>query len=312
MPISETSDEFRSYAHQRGRRRPGRRHLWHRGQGRLVGSTVVEARKSQAALHAAQTSLAHASRVATLAELSATIAHEVKQPLAAIVMTAETSLRWLSRDEPNIAKVEQLMRHVVSAARRASDIVQHIRSMATKHEPELTPIDLSEVVDEALLLIRHEIESKSIDLSVKLGVGLPFALADRIQLQQVIVNLLVNSIHAVTQVEGSMRRISLEAGADKDDAVFFSIRDSGPGIPDENLDRVFESFFTTKKDGMGIGLAICQSVITTHGGSIAVSNHPEGGAQFRFTLPAMHPAPLDDAAKMLRQVRLAGQTPIEH
>jgi signal transduction histidine kinase len=158
--------------------------------------------------------------------------------------------------------------------------------MATKHEPELIPIDLSEVVEEALLSLRHEVGSKSIDLSVCLGVGLPFVLGDRIQLQQVIVNLLVNSIHAVTQIEGPRRRIELETGADRDDEVSFSIRDSGPGIEDENLERVFESFFTTKEGGMGMGLAICQSIITQHGGNIAVSNHSEGGAQFRFTLPA--------------------------
>ena len=226
--------------------------------------------------------------MATLAELSATIAHEVSQPLAAIVTRAEAGLRWLSREELNTAKVEQLIRHIKSEARRASDIVQRIRRMATRHEPELIPIDLGEVVEETLPFIRHEVESKSIDLSAKLGADLPIV-GDRIQLQQVIVNLLVNSIQAVTQVEGSMRRIDVEAGAE-DGAVSFSIRDSGPGIAGENLDRVFEGFFTTKEGGMGIGLAVCRSIITAHGGRIAVSNHPEGGAQFRFTLPAVrHP-----------------------
>jgi two-component system, LuxR family, sensor kinase FixL len=251
-------------------------------------SRIAETGKSQVASDAVQAALAHAGRVATLAELSATIAHEVNQPLAAIAMRAETGLRWLSRDEPNIAKVEQLMRDIASDARRASDIVQRIRGMATKREPEPTPLDLSEVVEEAVLFIRHEVESRSIDLSVKLGVGLPIVLGDRIQLQQVIVNLLVNSFHAITPVEGSRRRIDLETGADQDDAVSFSIRDRGPGIAVENLDRVFESFFTTKEGGMGMGLAICQSIITAHGGRIAVSNHSEGGAQFRLTLPVMH------------------------
>jgi C4-dicarboxylate-specific signal transduction histidine kinase len=267
MPSSIAPDEHRPYAHQRSR--------------------IAEAGKPQVASNAAHVALAHAGRVATLAELSATIAHEVNQPLAAIAMRAETGLRWLSRDEPNMAKVERLMKDIVSDARRASEIVQRIRGMATKHEPELIPIDLSDVVEEALLFIRHEVESKSIDLSVKLGVGLPIVLGDRIQLQQVIVNLLVNSFHAISQVEGSSRRINLETGADQDDAVFFSIRDSGPGIAVENLDRVFESFFTTKEGGMGMGLAICQSIITAHGGRIAVSNHSEGGAQFRLTLPGM-------------------------
>ena len=207
---------------------------------------------------------------------SATIAHEVNQPLAAIAMRAETGLRWLSRDQPNMAKVEQLMRDIVSDARRASDIVQRIRRMATRHEPELIPLDLSDVVEEALLFVRHEVRSRSINLSVSLGVGLPIVLGDRIQLQQVIVNLLVNSIHAVMQVDGSRRLIDLETGVDEDDAVSFSIRDSGPGIADENLGRVFERFFTTREGGMGMGLAICQSIITAHGGSIAVSKSRRG------------------------------------
>jgi C4-dicarboxylate-specific signal transduction histidine kinase len=231
--------------------------------------------------------LAHTSHAASLAEFSATIAHEVNQPLAAIAMRAETGLRWLSRDRPNMAKVEQLMRRIVSDARRASDIVQRIRRMATRHEPELSPLDLSEVVEEALLFVRHEVRSRSINLSVSLGVGLPIVMGDRIQLQQVIVNLLVNSIHAVMQVEGSRRLIELETGVDRDDAVSFSIRDSGPGIANEDLDRVFERFFTTREGGMGMGLAICQSIVTAHGGSIAVSNHGPGGAHFRFTLPTL-------------------------
>jgi two-component system sensor kinase FixL len=265
MPGSIAPDEPRPYAHQRSR--------------------IAELGKSHVALDAAQSALAHTSHVASLAELSATIAHEVNQPLAAIAMRAETGLRWLSRDQPNMAKVEQLMRDIASEARRACDIVQRIHGMATRHAPELTPLDLSEVVEEALLFVRHEVRSRSINLSVSRGVGLPIILGDRIQLQQVIVNLLVNSIHAIMRVEGSRRLIDLETGVDKDDVVSFSIRDSGPGIANENLDRVFESFFTTREGGMGMGLAICQSIIAAHGGSIAVSNHGAGGAHFRFTLP---------------------------
>ena len=267
MPGSIAPDEPRPYTHQRCK--------------------IAEPEKPQVASEAAQSALAHTSHAASLAELSATIAHEVNQPLAAIAMRAETGLRWLSHDQPNMAKVEQLMRDIVSDARRASDIVQRIRRMATRHEPELIPLDLSDVVEEALLFVRHEVRSRSINLSVSLGVGLPIVLGDRIQLQQVIVNLLVNSIHAVMQVDGSRRLIDLETGVDEDDAVSFSIRDSGPGIADENLGRVFERFFTTREGGMGMGLAICQSIITAHGGSIAVSNHGVGGAHFRFTLPAV-------------------------
>jgi C4-dicarboxylate-specific signal transduction histidine kinase len=243
-----------------------------------------------AALRSAQTALADASRMATLAEMSATIAHEVNQPLAAIVLGAEAGLRWLSHDAPDVAKVEQLLRRIVSNARRASDIVQRIRDMATRHEPDLVPLDLNDVVEEALLFVREELESRSVRLVVKLDAGLPVVLGDRIQLQQVIVNLIVNSAQAMAQSPCSLRRITLGTRIDGDGVAGFSIHDSGPGIPDENLDRVFESFFTTKEGGMGIGLAICRSIIVAHGGSIAVSNHPRGGAQFRFTIPATRPA----------------------
>jgi signal transduction histidine kinase len=259
------------------------------GEEEIVGALmdVTESREAQAALQAAQSALAHAGRVATLAEIGATIAHEVNQPLAAIVASAEAGVRWLSRDVPNIAKVGQLTKQIASDARRASDIVHRIRAMATKHAPERVPVDLNEVVGEAVLFARHELESKSINLSVKLNAELPIVLGDRIQLQQVIVNLLVNSIQAITQSEAPMRGINLGTRADSD-AISFWIRDSGPGIAEEDLEHIFESFFTTKKGGMGIGLAICQSIITGHGGNISVSNHPEGGAHFRFTLPSMH------------------------
>ena len=288
MANSEAPDEPRPYAHR------GRPVLFELIDGQAQPEVLPAFRDqfahgsdSRAALHAAQTALAHASRVATLAEMSATIAHEVNQPLAAIVMGAEAGLRRLSHGDLDTAKVEQLLRRIVSNARRASDIVQRIRNMATKHEPELSSLDLNEVVEEALLFVREELDARSIKLSVKLDDGLPVVLGDRVQLQQVIVNLLVNSAQAVAQVLRPLRRITLSTRTDENGAVGFSIQDSGPGIPDENLDRVFESFFTTKEGGMGIGLAICRSVIVAHGGRITVSNHSGGGAQFQFTIPAL-------------------------
>lgn len=295
MPNSEAPDTVRSYAHRTYPIVQLDRSFLELMDDR-VRSEELPAFKEQfaharsdggAAVHAAQAALAQASRMATLAEMSATIAHEVNQPLAAIVMGAETSLRWLSRDEPDMAKVEQLLRRIVSSARRASDMVQRIRNMATKHAPELNPVDLNEIVEEAVQFVRSELEAKSINLSVVPGAGLPAVLGDRIQLQQVIVNLLVNSMQAVAQADArKKRRIALEVGAGEADAVSFTIRDNGGGIPAENIDRVFESFFTTKDDGMGIGLAICRSIIAAHGGSISVSNVPGGGAQFQFILPA--------------------------
>jgi len=239
---------------------------------------------TEAQLRQLQADYSRAARISMLGELATSIAHEVNQPLAAIVTNAETSQRWLARDEPNLAKVAQLTTRIAESARRASEIVQRIRGMAARREPERAAVDLNEIVDEALMFVRHEIESRSIALSTDFGSGLPRVLGDRVQLQQVIVNLLVNAVQA--QNGGADGWISLATSA-ANGAVEFAIRDAGPGIVDEDLDRIFGSFFTTKDDGIGIGLALCQSIIVALGGTIIASNHPEGGALFRVSLPAI-------------------------
>jgi C4-dicarboxylate-specific signal transduction histidine kinase len=253
----------------------------------LIGlEDVTERLRTERQLRQLEIDFTHAARISILGELATSIAHEVNQPLSAIVTNGETSLRWLSRPDPNLAKVSQLTTRIVSSAHRASDIVKRIRGMAAKQEPERVPLDLNEVVDEALSFVRHDIEAKSIYLSARLAAGLPEVLGDRIQLQQVIVNLLVNSIQAIAQADRSLRRIELGTGRGDGDSVVFFIHDSGCGIPEDDLDLIFDCFFTTKEEGVGIGLAVCQSIIIAHGGSISASNHPEGGAQFRFCLPA--------------------------
>jgi two-component system sensor kinase FixL len=251
---------------------------------------VTDRLRTEAQLRQLQADFARAARISTLGELATSIAHEVNQPLAAIFTNAETSLRWLSRDEPNLAKVIQLTTRIVASARHANEVVHRIRSMTAKHAPERLPLDLNQVVDEALLFIRHNIETRSIQLLVKLGLGLPRVIGDRVQLQQVVVNLLVNSIQAIGQAIGQAGakdgRIELCTGLGEGGEVAFVIRDSGPGIAEENLDRIFDGFFTTKEEGIGLGLAICQSIMTAHGGGITASNRPEGGACFRLWLPA--------------------------
>jgi C4-dicarboxylate-specific signal transduction histidine kinase len=242
--------------------------------------------RTEAQLRQLQADFTRAARISTLGELATSIAHEVNQPLAAIFTNAETSLRWLSRDEPNLAKVVQLTTRIVASARHANEIVHRIRAMTAKHAPECLPLDLNEVVDEALLFLRHDIESRSIRLSTRLGLGLPRVIGDRVQLQQVIVNLLVNSVQAIAQAGARDGRVELSTGLGPGGEVVFVIRDNGPGIPDGDLDRIFEGFFTTKDEGMGLGLAICQSIMAAHGGGIAASNRPEGGASFRLWLPA--------------------------
>lgn len=248
---------------------------------------VTDCLRTEAQLRQLQADYSRATRIATLGELASSIAHEVNQPLSAIAMNAETSLRWLSRDAPNLTKVTQLAARIADSARHASEIVQRIRGMAGRHVPERVLLDLNEVVNEALLFVHHDIEIRAISLSSDLSSGLPRIFGDRVQLQQVIVNLLVNAIQAVSQNSHARGRIEFGTGVDGEGKVFFSIRDNGPGLAPENLDRVFEGFFTTKDDGMGIGLAVCQSIIVAHGGSIGVANLPEDGAQFRFALPTV-------------------------
>jgi len=241
--------------------------------------------QTEAQLHQLQADYTRAARISMLGELATSIAHEVNQPLSAIVTNAETSLRWLSRDEPNLAKVRQLTTRIAESGRRASDIVQRIRGMAARREPERVRVDLNAIVEEALLFVRYEIESRAVEVSVSLARELPRVLGDRVQLQQVIVNLLVNAVQAIGQTGGA-GRIELRTAKGGDGTVRFTLHDNGPGIAEGNLDRIFGSFFTTKDEGIGIGLALCQSIIVAHGGTITASNHAEGGAVFEFALPA--------------------------
>jgi C4-dicarboxylate-specific signal transduction histidine kinase len=246
---------------------------------------VTDRLRTEAQLRRLQADYAHAARISTLGELATSIAHEVKQPLAAIVTNGETSLRWLEREDFNIAKIKQLTGRIVESAYHASDIVQRIRLMAARAEPERVTLDLKAVAGEAVSFVRHDFESKQIALSIDIGRTLPAVMGDRIQLQQVIVNLLLNSIQAIDQARATERHIHIAIRPEDDGFLAFSIRDSGPGIASEDPERLFESFFTTKEGGMGIGLAICRSIVVAHGGSISAANHPGGGAEFRFVLP---------------------------
>lgn len=247
---------------------------------------ITERLRIEAQLQRLEADYAHAARISTLGELATSIAHEVKQPLAAIVTNAETSLRWLERDNLNAEKVKQLTNRIVSSAYRANEIIQRIRGLAARKEPERKALDLHEVAEEALTFIRHDIEFRRIAWSIDAAPGPAMVLGDRVQLQQVIVNLLVNSIQAVSQGDRAIRRISIAVAVIEGGLIELSVRDTGPGIAGEAMVRLFESFFTTKPGGVGIGLAICQSIIRSHGGSIRADNQPGGGACFSFTLPA--------------------------
>lgn len=222
----------------------------------------------------------------SLSMLTASIAHEVNQPLAAIVTNSESALRGLARDEPNVERLRTLTERVTADARRASDIVERVRSMASRRDRKYEPLSINDVIDESLGFLRNELELNGVAVSVVSEPGLPQIVADRIRLQQVIVNLIINAVQAMAQLASKDRRIGIRIALTDQDTVCCTIEDSGPGFDAECLSRLFDSFFSTKDTGMGIGLAICRSIVEAHGGSIRADNNSIlGGARLVFDLP---------------------------
>jgi PAS domain S-box-containing protein len=247
--------------------------------------------RAQEMLQRVQADFAHAARVSMLGELTASIAHEVNQPLAAIATNGEAGLRWLNRPVPDVAEVRELTKRVVSDARRAADIIARIRSMALRRAPEQALLSLDEVVREALLFLRHEIQSRAVTVLHHPAPAAPKVLGDRTQLQQVIANLAVNAMQALAQAGTADGRIVIRTVVADAGTLRCTVEDNGPGISTDHLGRLFESFFTTKESGMGMGLPICRSIIEAHGGLIMADNEAaNGGARFSFTLPAANAA----------------------
>ena len=247
---------------------------------------LTERVRAQEELRRIQADFAHAARISMLGELTASIAHEVNQPLGAIVAGGEASLRWLARPKPDVREVRELTTRIVADARRASDVIGRIRAMATGRAPEQTLLSLDDVIREALHFLRHEVQSRGVAVSHYPAFGPQKVLADRTQLQQVVVNLAVNAMQAIAQAASTNRNIIIHTVAPDSASVRCSVEDSGPGIEPQHVTRLFDSFFTTKDAGMGMGLRICRSVIEAHGGRIAADNDSsQGGARFYFTLP---------------------------
>jgi signal transduction histidine kinase len=255
------------------------------GLERQVRARTKELEHRNEALAKARSELAHVARVTSLGVLTASIAHEVNQPLAAIAANGESSLHWLTRDEPDIEKVQLLTKRVVAEARRASEIIGRIRDMTSQRAPEQKLLSIDDVINESLSFLHHELQEKGIIVSLDLTRELPQIAGDRTQLQQVIVNLTINAVQAMTQLAPADRRISVGTMLSDPETVCCSIEDNGPGIDPEHLPRLFDSFFTTKDNGMGMGLAICQSIVEAHGGRIRADNNSTlGGARFSFDL----------------------------
>jgi C4-dicarboxylate-specific signal transduction histidine kinase len=256
------------------------------GEDEIVGALidVSEIREAQEALHAAQTALAHAARVATLGEMSASIAHEVNQPLAGIVTNGEAGLRWLDRKEPELGEVRGTMERMIRDAKRASQVVERLRALAKKAPAQTTPLDLNEVITESAALLQREIQNHRIALQLDLAHDPPPVLAGRVELQQVVINLMMNGMQAMESVTDRPRYLVVRSSR-HNDALLVSVRDSGIGIDPDNMGRLFNAFFTTKANGMGMGLSIGRSIVESYGGRIWASNNDGPGTTFQFALP---------------------------
>jgi C4-dicarboxylate-specific signal transduction histidine kinase len=242
-------------------------------------------RASEQRLLDAQMELARATRVTTLGELTASIAHEVNQPLAAVVNAAAACRRWLDGGTPNLDEARSAVDWIVNEGNRASEVIRRVRALANKTDIEKVPLDVNDVAREVISLVQRELVSNQVSLQMELAPALPTILGDRIQLQQVIINLVMNGIEAMQSVTDRPRELVIRSGQDETHRVLVSVTDCGVGISAEGADRLFNAFFTTKSSGMGMGLSICRSIIEAHGGRMSAVNNVGPGATFQFVLP---------------------------
>jgi two-component system sensor kinase FixL len=226
--------------------------------------------------------------VALLGELSAALAHELNQPLTAILSNAQAAQRFLQRDGVDLQDIREILQDIVDEDKRASEVIRRLRALFMKDDPRLQPLDLNELVRETLALARSDLARREITVSHALAPGVCIVDGDRVQLQQVLLNLIINAGDAMAAVAPVQRRLSVSTTVASNGGVRVAISDSGPGIHADAIDRIFESFYTTKKQGLGFGLSISRSIIEQHGGRIEAENNPQGGATFNVILPA-HP-----------------------
>jgi PAS domain S-box-containing protein len=244
-----------------------------------------ELRRQEAHLREAQAELAHANRVTTAGQLAASIAHEVAQPVAASVTNANAGLRWLRADPPNLDETHQALGRIVRDGRRASDILGRIRALVRKAPSRRDQVEVNGMITEVLALTRSELRRNQIAARIQLASGMTPVDGDRVQLQQVLLNLILNAIEAMREPSDDPKELLITSAEDPSNGVRIAIADTGPGLPTESFARVFDAFFTTKSDGMGMGLSICRSIVEAHGGGISVAANEPRGAIFQFTLP---------------------------
>jgi signal transduction histidine kinase len=244
---------------------------------------ITERKRAEDALRETQTDLEHVSRVTTMGQLTASLAHEVNQPIAAAITNANTCMRWLAAAQPNVDEARAAAARIVKDGTRAAEIISRIRSLFKKGPVERKPVDVNDVIREMVVMLRGEASRSNIFIRVELAMDLPDVLGDRVQLQQVLMNLMLNGIEAMKDVSG-LRELVVESQSLENGEVLVAVNDTGAGLPAQQTDRIFNAFFTTKAQGTGMGLAISRSIVESHGGRIWAVNNEKRGASFRFSL----------------------------
>jgi NO-binding membrane sensor protein with MHYT domain/signal transduction histidine kinase len=245
---------------------------------------VTERKRAEEALHQAQADLAHVNRVTTMGELTASLAHEINQPIAAAVTNANTCLRWLTRDQPDLEEAREAAMRIVKDGTRAGEITSRIRLLFKKSTPERELVDVNGVIREMIVLLRGEAMRYNISFRTELAEDLPQFMGDRVQLQQVMMNLIINSIDAMKDVDGR-REVDIESQRAENEHILVSVSDTGVGLPPRQADQIFNAFFTTKPQGTGMGLSISRTIVESHGGRLWAANNSPRGASFRLSLP---------------------------
>jgi C4-dicarboxylate-specific signal transduction histidine kinase len=265
---------------------------WKRDEGVAFVIDMTDRKRAEEKLRAseqrlldAQMELARLTRVTALGELTASIAHEVNQPLTGVVANAESGLRWLRRETPDVDAACRSLEWIIDDGNRASEVIRRVRSLANKTGVEKLPLDVNDVAREVIALVQRELTSHRVSLRIELAPALPVILGDRVQLQQVIINLVMNGNEAMQAVMDRPRELVIRSRQDEAQQVLLSVTDCGVGISVEDADRLFNPFFTTKSSGMGMGLSICRSIVETHGGRLWATANVPHGTTLQFTLP---------------------------
>jgi PAS domain S-box-containing protein len=255
-----------------------------------TNNDITERNKAQEALRRTQAELAHVNRVMTLGELTASIAHEVNQPLAGIVTNGAASLRWLDRKPPDLDEARGAVQSMIDDGMRASEVIKRIRALSKKTELQTMRLSVNDLIDDVVRLVEREMLDQLVSLRLEVASALPAVLGDRVQLQQVIINLVMNGMEAMAAVTGRPRELLIRAHRHEGEQVLIEVRDSGVGIEPGVIENLFNAFFTTKPNGMGMGLSISRSIIEAHGGRIWATPNAGAGATFQFTLPSYREA----------------------